>query len=258
MQDNLKLNMLTPAVGELVLNQPARRNALNAAMWEALPQKLAAALKLKGLKVLIIRGEGEHFAAGADISEFGSLYATPESAAKISAHIAEAMTALANFPLPTIAMVRGACVGGGCALALCCDIRFADETAKFAITPARLGLVYPYGDIQRLIEITGLANAKDLILSARLIETPEAHNMGLINFSHAPEALEAAVMDYANMQAALSPASLKIMKQMFSAYQSGVRGDNKQTKDWFHSGFTSRDFKEGYTAFMEKRKPRFK
>jgi len=124
--------MITDQIGELVLSQPKRRNALNAAMWAALPTVLERAVQTDGLKVLIVRGDGEHFAAGADISEFGQLYATAESAAKISANIAAAMSALANVPLPTIAMIRGACVGGGCALALCCDVRFADGTAKFA------------------------------------------------------------------------------------------------------------------------------
>ena len=258
MNENLKFEMLSANIGQLTFSQPARRNALSAAMWEALPKLLSQAAKTQGLKVLIVTGDGDHFTAGADISEFETLYATEDSAAKISAHISAAMTALAEFPLPTLAMICGACAGGGCALALCCDIRFADNTAKFSVPPARLGLVYPYPDIQRLIEAVGVANAKDMIMSARLVKADEAKNMGLINFLHTPDELETAIISYAQSQAELSPHSLQTMKRLFNAYQAGQRGDNQQTINAFLSGFSSDDFKEGYSAFMDKRKPDFK
>jgi len=119
MSKNLKFKMLTPAIGKLTLSQPARRNALNAKMWADIPGVLNKAAKTKGLRVLIVTGDGEHFASGADISEFGTLYATTKSAKKISDNIAAGFDALASFPFPTIAMIRGACVGGGCGLALC-------------------------------------------------------------------------------------------------------------------------------------------
>lgn len=258
MSGTISFKMISDSIGELVLSQPNRRNALNAAMWKSLPERLNDAEQEHGLKVLIIRGDGEHFAAGADISEFSTLYETPETSADISMNIANAMKALAAFPLPTLAMIRGACVGGGCALALCCDIRFADNTAQFGVTPARLGLVYPYEDISRLIETIGISNAKDMILSTRLIKAKEAKKMGLVNFRHKVDTLEKFVMAYAQTQTALSAQSLRTMKQMFSTYQAGQRGDNQHTHQWFLDGFSSDDFKEGYAAFMEKRKPDFK
>jgi len=257
MTKNLKFNMLTPAIGELVLSQPARRNALNAAMWAHLPVILEKAAKTKGLRVLIVRGEGEHFASGADISEFGTLYSTPESSKKISDDIAAGFKALAEFPNPTIAMIRGACVGGGCGLALCCDIRFADNTSKYAITPAKLGLVYPFSDVQRLIETVGIPNAKDILLSARLIQAKSARKIGLINQLFKVDNLEAKILEYAQGLAALSPESLRITKKMFDAYQAGQAGETKDSMDWFLSGFSSADFKEGYKAFLKKRKPDF-
>lgn len=257
MSENLKFHMLEDGIGELVLSQPKKRNALNAAMWAALPNLLQEITATKGLKVLIVKGEGEHFASGADISEFGTLYATPESSAKISRDIAAGMKALADFPLPTIASIRGACVGGGCGLALCCDIRFADNTSKFAITPAKLGLVYPYEDVKRLIETVGLPNAKDILLSARLIKAKPAKKMGLINFRFKPDELDTAVMEYARGIASLSSQSAKVTKQMFARYQAGQNHDTPETEKWFLDGFSSDDFKEGYTAFLEKRKPEF-
>ena len=257
MTDNLKFNMLTPAIGELVLSQPARRNALDAAMWAHLPVILGEAAQTKSLRALIVRGEGEHFASGADISEFETLYATAASAKKISDDIAAGFEALAEFPMPTIAMIRGACVGGGCGLALCCDIRFADNTSKYAITPAKLGLVYPFSDVQRLIETVGIPNAKDMLLSARLIQAKPARKMGLINQLFKVDNLEEKTLDYAQGLVALSPESLRITKKMFAAYQAGQTGETPQSMEWFLDGFSSADFKEGYKAFLKKRKPDF-
>lgn len=257
MTENLKFSMLTAHIGELVLSQPARRNALNAAMWAGLPKVLKQAENTPGIKALIVRGDGDHFASGADISEFETLYATRETAKEISDHIAAGFKALAEFPLPTIALIRGACVGGGCGLALCCDLRFADNTSLFAITPAKLGLVYPFSDVQRLIETVGIPNAKDMLFSARRIKAKRAEKMGLVNKLFKPDDLETAVLDYAEGLAALSTQSAIITKKMFAAYQAGQSGESAQSMDWFLDGFVSDDFKEGYSAFLEKRKPDF-
>lgn len=258
MSDNLKFKMIDDHIGELVLSQPKRRNALNSAMWAGLPGILSTAENTKGIKVLIVRGDGDHFASGADISEFETLYATEKSAKKISDDIAAGFKALAEFPHPVIAMVRGACVGGGCGLALCCDLRIADTTSKFAITPNKLGLVYPFSDIQRLIETVGMPNAKDILFSARLVQSEEAHNMGLINQLHAPDELENAVMEYAKNISSLSTQSAKTTKKMFGAHHHGQRAETIESEAWFLAGFSSRDFQEGYKAFLEKRKPDFK
>jgi len=255
--ENLHLNKLEDGIYEFVISQPARRNAVNAQMWADIPKVLKEAENSSGIKVLIVRGDGDHFASGADISEFETLYATRETSGKISEDIAAGFASLAQFPLPTIAMIRGACVGGGCGLALCCDIRFADNTSKLAITPAKLGLVYPFADVQRLIETVGIPNAKDILLSARLIKAERAEKMGLINKLFKPDELEEGVINYANGLAALSTQSAIITKKMFAAYQNGQSGETAKTMDWFLDGFVSDDFDEGYRAFLEKRKPDF-
>jgi len=257
MTKNIIFDMLTPAIGQLTLSQPARRNALNAKMWADLPKILNKATKTKSLRALIVTGDGDHFASGADISEFETLYATASSAKKISDDIAAGFNALASFPLPTIAMIRGACVGGGCGLALCCDIRFADNTAKFAITPAKLGLVYPFSDVQRLIETVGIPHAKDILLSARLIQAKPARKMGLINQLFKVDNLEDKTLEYAQGLTSLSPQSLKVTKQMFAAYQAGQSSETEKSMDWFLDGFSSKDFKKGYKAFLAKQKPDF-
>ena len=254
---NIVLDWPAAGIARLTLSQPKRRNALTAAMWQAIPNLLNELTQDKALRVLIVTGDGDHFAAGADISEFETLYATAESSAKISADIQRACEALAAVPVPTIAMIRGACVGGGCGISLCCDLRFADSTAKFGITPAKLGLVYPFGDIARLIDAVGIANASDIMLSARIMGANEADKMGLVHRVVAVDGLEDAVFDYAAGVSALSPESLRGMKSMISAYRNGQRKDSKETRAQFAAGFTSKDFSEGFRAFLEKRKPNF-
>lgn len=256
MTAQFKTQISDDGIARLTLSQPMRRNALNADMWAKLPVVLAA-LEAENPTALIVEGDGEHFASGADISEFETLYSTPESAAQISADIQTAFDALAAFPMPTIASIRGACVGGGCGLALCCDIRIADSTARFAITPAKLGLVYPFSDIARLIDAVGVANAKDILFSARVIKAKPARKMGLVHQTHAVDALDEAVMTYAQNLNRLSPESLRVTKSMITAYQQGQRGESDDTRAQFLAGFSSQDFGEGFRAFLEKRTPQF-
>lgn len=255
--DTLILDTPAPGIARLTLSQPARRNALTAEMWAALPDILSDLSTREDIRVLIVTGDGDHFAAGADITEFETLYATPDSAAKISRDIQTAFTALASFPLPTIAMIRGACVGGGCGLALCCDLRFSDATGKFAITPAKLGLVYPFGDIARLIDAVGVAHTKDILFSARAIKAKPARKMGLIHQVYGVDDLESEVLDYAKHITTLSPESLRVTKSMIARYQAGQRDDTAETDAQFLAGFSSKDFGEGFRAFLEKRKPNF-
>lgn len=254
---NLILDEPVKGVARLTLSQPKHRNAINAAMWAALPDLLAELAERGDLRALIITGAGDHFAAGADISEFETLYSTAESATKMSSNIQKSCEALASFPRPTLAMIRGACIGGGCGVALSCDFRFADKTARFAVTPAKLGLVYPFGDIERLIEAVGISHAKDMLFSARMIDAKPAHKIGLIHRVYDAEDLDSKTFDYLAMITARSPESLRVMKTMISAYQKGQRGDTPETDALFRSGFTSKDFAEGYSAFLAKRPPDF-
>ena len=253
----LRIDYPEAGAARLTISQPGKRNAVNAAMWAALPERVRKLQTDDNLRALIVTGDGDHFAAGADISEFETLYATPESAARISADIQRGFEALAAVRVPTIAMIRGACVGGGCGLALCCDIRIADRTAIFKIAPASLGLVYPFGDIARLIDAIGIADANEILLTGKGVKAKAAKKMGFLHAAVGVDDLEAEVMDIIRRIKMLSPESLRVTKSMITAYRRGQRTDTPKTDAQFAAGFTSKDFGEGFKAFLEKREPDF-
>ena len=246
------------AAAHLVLNKPAKRNALSEAMWRAIPRLLDEAEADPAVRLLVVRGEGGAFAAGADISEFEEVYATTERAADYSRAIAAALDGLAAFPRPTLAAIEGACVGGGCGLALACDLRFAATGSKFGITPGKLGLVYTVNDTKRLIDAVGVSAAKDILFTGRILPDEEALSMGLIDRLVAPDALDEAVTDFGDQIAKTSAVSARITKQIIARIQAGQAQDNAETRKLFLDAFQGADFHEGYRAFLDKRAPDFK
>jgi enoyl-CoA hydratase/carnithine racemase len=245
------------AVASLVLNRPAKHNALTEAMWREISELLAEAEADSDIQVLIVRGKGGAFAAGADISEFEDVYATPERAEAYSRAIGDALDGLARFPKPTIASIEGACVGGGCALALACDLRFAAQGARFGVTPARLGLVYPFNDTRRLVNAVGSAAAKDLLFTARLIDAETALQIGLINRLTPSGILKETVNDYASHITRASSHTAKVTKQMIALIEAGQDQDCERTRALFLEAFSGEHFQEGYKAFLDKRHPDF-
>ena len=241
----------------LVLNRPAKHNALTEAMWREIPDLLAEAEADRDIRVLVVRGKGGAFAAGADISEFEDVYATTERATAYSRAIAEALDGLARFSKPTIAAIEGACVGGGCALALACDLRFAAQGARFGVTPAKLGLAYPFNDMRRLVSTVGASAAKDLLYTARLIDAETALQMGLINRLMPPGILKDAVEDYVRHITQTSSHTAAITKQMIALIEAGQSEDCDETRQLFLKAFSGAHFQEGYQAFLEKRRPDF-
>lgn len=242
-------------LAELVLNRPAKRNAFTEAMWSALPEHLATLAER--CRVLVVRGAGDHFASGADISEFEQVYATRERGEAYSASIARALDALAAFPHPTLAAIRGACVGGGCGLALACDLRFADASARIAITPAKMGLLYPFNDTKRLVDAVGASMARDMLFSARTVDADEALQAGLVDRVFEPGRLDIEVSAYCTRLLDMSPVSATYTKKMITRVLEGQDHDTDETRAWFANAFASADFQEGYRAFLDKRKPDF-
>lgn len=241
----------------LTLNRPDKRNALNLDMWRRMIELLAEAEADPAVRVLIVAGAGQAFAAGADISEMEAVFEDTAIAKTIAEVTYESQKALHRFPKPTLAMVRGACVGGGCGIALCCDLRFADTTAKMGITPGKLGLVYSLADTRRLIDAVGPSRAKDVLYTGRIFKAEEAKDVGLVDQLVDPDDLEATVTAYADQICAASSFSASATKRIVHMISDGEADDTADTRQLFIDAFSGDDFREGFAAFKEKRTPDF-
>jgi enoyl-CoA hydratase/carnithine racemase len=242
-------------VGTILLDRPEKRNAITQAMWTALPGAVAALAEDARVRLIVLRGAGGHFAAGADISEFETTWANRDSAAAYAALMAGAMDALLTCCKPVIAAIAGNCIGGGVALTLCCDVCFAEETANFAVTPAKLGIAYSFADTRRLVARIGAAAARDLLFSARRIDAPEALRIGLIDRIGA---LDVEIAGYAALLAGTSSASGQVAKDFVARALAGQAAEDERTRSAYLDILEGPDFAEGKTAFKAKRKPKFK
>lgn len=241
----------------LRLNRPDKRNAFNQAMWLALPTVAGAVDTDPRIKVLIVTGAGDHFSAGADISEFEQTYASRESARLYARAAYDGVEAIARMEKPTIAQLSGVCVGGGVALSLACDLRLAATDARLGVTPSRLGIFYNLADTKRLVDAVGPSAAKDILFTGRIMTADEAHAIRLVNGLYAPEALAGAVADKAAAICAGSQWTVRKAKAVIGMILQGADDDDQVTRDWFLDAVEGEDFKEGRDAFMAKRPPRF-
>jgi enoyl-CoA hydratase/carnithine racemase len=245
-------------IGFVVASNPSRMNAFTAGMWKAVPEVIAAAVADPAIRVIVLRGAGTRaFSAGADISEFDSARAG-DAAAEYDALNDAAFRALSGCTKPTIAMIHGFCLGGGLAIALCADIRLADDVAEFAIPAAKLGLGYNARWVRPLLAAVPPAKAKEMLFTGRRFKVAEALAMGLINSTVPAGELEARTRALASDIAANAPLTVRAAKRTIDEL---VR--NPQTPDLASldaavaACFESEDYAEGRLAFKEKRKPRF-
>lgn len=245
------------AVATIHLNRPDKRNALNGEMWSQLIACVEAAEQDAAVKVVIVTGEGGVFAAGQDIEELGKGLDDPAWLDGAAELIYQSQKRLHLCAKPTIAKIRGACIGGGNGIALCCDVRFADTSAKFGITPAKLGVIYPALDTKRLVDAVGPSRAKDILFTGRVVSPEEALAYGMIDWLVAPADLDKAVADYAVLVCEGSQYAARGMKRVVQKIVDGLNEDSKETRDMFTGSFLAEDFKEGRAAFLAKRKPRF-
>ena len=245
-------------IAEIVLDRPEKRNALSIGMWAAIPGLVAEAVADQTVKTILLHGgTAGAFAAGADISEFEEIYATPETAASSGDTIAAALMALETCEKPVIAAIEGACVGGGVSLAMTADLRVASAAARFGVTPGKLGLVYPPGDTRRLVKVIGPSHTRDILFTGRIFPASEAKEMGLINqLVESGKALEAA-RNLAEEISANSQWSIRAMKQMLAGLDHGWTDDTPDAQSLFIEGFANEDFTEGYRAFLSKRPAKF-
>ncbi|MFE4798135.1 enoyl-CoA hydratase/isomerase family protein [Streptomyces sp. NPDC056708] len=231
-------------VATVVISNPAKRNAMTAAMWSALPALLERLAADPAVRVLVLTGAGDTFCAGADISSLRDPAGDPQALA------VAAEEALAAFPRPTLAAVRGYCVGGGSQLAAACDLRFAEEGASFGVTPAKLGIVYAASSTRRLVALIGPAAAKHLLFSGELIDTARALRTGLVDEVLPTGELDKRVDSYVRTLAARSQLTQAAAKEF-------ATGREDRDPYWAEQARRSGDTAEGVAAFLERRAPRF-
>lgn len=243
----------------LVFDHPERRNAISVDMWRDIPELVRRLEEDPAVRVVVMRGAGDlAFVAGADISEFGEKR-TGGAAQSYDVESAHAFGALANLRKPLIAMIHGYCVGGGVAIALTADMRYAATDAVFAIPAARLGLGYHSSGIEALKALVGPSRAKEIFFTARRFDAAEALGMGLVNDVRPGDALEASVRETALRIADNAPLTIGSVKRIVHelAKEPEAR-DVAAVNDSIRSCFESEDYREGVRAFLEKRPPRFR
>ena len=247
------------AIGWIVMSNPAKRNALTFDMWRSFPSLLHAFADDKEIRVVVLTGEGEHFAAGADISQFGEKRIHGEALNQYNEALKVATAALLDFPKPLLAKIRGACVGGGLALALDCDLRFCSDEAVFLMPAGKLGLGYEFGGIERMIQVIGPSNACDLFFSAHKLNASEAKEIGVVNRVFPRQAFEQGFAAYCDAIVANAPMTLAAAKfAMREVSRPSTERDMAKVQALYEACFKSQDYAEGRSAFLEKRAPRFR
>ncbi|MGJ3264369.1 MAG: enoyl-CoA hydratase [Salinarimonas sp.] len=246
-------------IARIVFNQPEKRNAVSLEMWEAVEAAVGRFSQDPAVRILILSGAGgKAFVSGADVSKFESERASEEAVAHYNATTKRVYDLVEAFPKPTIAQIDGFCVGGGVALALCCDLRICGTGSNFAIPAAKLGLGYGYSGLKRLVDVVGQAFAKEIFFTARRFDAEEARIMGLVNRVVPDGEVEAAAEETARTIAANAPMTVASVK--FIVGQTLVpesQRDLEGCEARVNACFGSRDYVEGRRAFLEKRKPNF-
>ncbi len=246
-------------VGIVTFNNPQRHNAVSLEMWVATKEILDDFAADGDVRVIILTGAGDKaFVSGADISRFASERATRDAIRNYNVKTEAAFAGIYDFPKPTIAMIRGYCIGGGVALATCCDLRICSADARFAVPAAKLGLGYGHAGLKRLVDIVGASYAKEIFYTARQFDAQEACAMGLVNRVVPAAELDSYVRDMTDMIRANAPLTIKAVKfTVGQILQDESKRDIASANEMVEQCFASRDYVEGRTAFMEKRKPVF-
>lgn len=246
-------------IGWMIFNNPERHNAVSLEMWAAGGEILRDFAADPAVRVMVLTGAGgKAFVSGADISKFKEERSTLAEVEHYRSVGDKVFSGIEHFPKPTIAMIRGYCIGGGAALAVCCDIRVCTEGSKFGIPAAKLGLGYRADGIERLVKLVGPAYAKEIFFTARQYDAREAHAMGLVNRVVPDAELETYVNNMAATIVANAPLTVNSVKRIVGEVQkSAAERDDALCEDLVRECYSSQDYVEGRTAFMEKRKPVF-
>lgn len=247
------------AVGWLTFNQPEKRNAVSLDMWAAVPNVIDAFEADPDIRVIALKGAGDQaFVSGADISQFEQHRAGNQAVGAYEEVAEAAQLRIYDCDKPTVAMIRGWCLGGGVNIALCCDLRLAGASGRFGIPAARVGLGYRLSAMTNLVNTVGHAVARELFFTARQFPAAEALTAGLVHSVVPDDQLEALVAERCSAIAANAPLTIAAGKRMMrELLKPGAGVDVAACQSWLRACFDSQDYIEGRRAFMEKRKPVF-
>lgn len=248
------------AIGYMVFNNPKRHNAVSLKMWKAAESILEDFLGDAAIRIIVLSGAGgKAFVSGADISKFDNERATEEAVASYNATTDRVYRSLHQASKPTIAMIQGHCIGGGLALAVCCDLRICTESSQFSLPAAKLGLGYPFAGLKRLADVVGIPSAKEICFTGRRFDADEALAMGLVHRVLPAEQIEDFVDQYAVSIAENAPLTVSSMKRIFDEMSKDPEERNlAMCRALVDECFVSEDYREGRRAFLEKRKPMFR
>jgi len=251
---------LRDGVARLVLDQQAKLNAMTYDMWAAVPALVARAEADAAVRLIAVEGAGERaFCAGADISEFGAMRSGTGSVEAYEAAVWAGAAALERAAKPTLALVRGICFGGGFALAMSCDLRLGTEGARFRVPAARLGLGYAYAGIAALVRKLGPGATADIMLSARIVEAPEALRLGVLNSLWEDAAFASEAQAYLARMAGNAPLTLRAVKRALAELaRPEAERDVAAVEASIAACHASADYAEGQAAFRDKREPVFR
>jgi enoyl-CoA hydratase/carnithine racemase len=256
--DGIRLD-IDGVAAHLVLDRPDRRNAVTQAMWRAIPAYVAEAEATPGVRVIVVRSSTHGvFSAGADIGEYRDSIGDVEWGVANQERVSEGTAALRASALPVIAAVDGPAFGAGAGLVVSCDLRVATLSSTFAITPAKLGMVYPFPDVVALVDVVGAATARRILLTGATFDAAQGLRVGLLDevVSDAA-ALDAAVARLVDVLATNSRTSIALMKRTIALAAAGQRNDDDVTRGIVREALEGGDYAEGARAFLDRRPPTF-
>lgn len=246
------------AIAHVLLDHPSRRNALTADMLVALERRLDALRDDTAVRVVVLRGVGDVFSAGVDLHDV--LAVLDDDGAPTGGALTRVAACIRRLPALTVAALSGPCMGGAWMLAAACDLRLADASMRIGLTPVKLGIVFPYAGIVRLVELVGESTAADLLLTGRTVGADEAGRMRLVRRIEDDETLDAAVEHACDAALRLAPASVRATKRVLAAvarHDKGEVRDEGEVREHFLAPVLAGDASEGVSAFLQKRSPDF-